>query len=167
MTIIENIVLNLTVTIEADTQRIARDIASLVQVGDIIALSGDLGTGKTVFSRAFIHALGGRGEVPSPTFTMVQSYDLGSLIVHHLDLYRMEQPEDAFELGIEELFTTGVTLVEWPARLGVYLPNDRLNLMISHPRRLSNANTVRTITLEGVGSWQSRMKELSWKLDDA
>ena len=158
--------LNLTITTEADTERIGRDIAGLAQVGDIIALSGDLGTGKTVLARAFIQALGGREEVPSPTFNLVQSYDLGWLMVHHLDLYRIENPEDVFELGIEELFATGVSLIEWPDRLGAQIPKDRLNFNLFHPKYLAGSKTARRITIEGLGAWQSRFEKLSEKLDD-
>jgi len=163
---VTNFFRNLTITTETETQRIGRDIASLVQVGDIISLSGDLGTGKTVMARALIQALGGRGEVPSPTFNLVQSYDLGSLIVHHLDLYRIENPEDAFELGVEELFATGVSLIEWPDRLGTYIPKDRLNLEFSHPSGRSQINTVRCISIEGLGNWKPRMENLFQILDD-
>ena len=152
-------------TCEADTQNIAETIAGSIQAPDIIALSGNLGTGKSVFARAIIHALGEDGEVPSPTFTLVQSYDLEQMLIHHLDLYRLENPLDAFELGIEEMFVDGTSLIEWPERLGDYLPKDRLNAVFSHSERRSDTDTIRQITLEGLGTWQLRIKELARKLD--
>ena len=108
------------------TATIAGAIAGLAGTGGVIALNGDLGSGKTVFARAFIHALGGRGEVPSPTFTLVQMYELARARVFHFDLYRLEKPEDGFELDMDDAFHDGISLIEWPDRLGAYLPPRRL-----------------------------------------
>ena len=149
--------LEITTTSEADTQHLAATLAPLAEVGDIIALSGDLGTGKTVFARAFINTLGESREVPSPTFTLVQSYYLNPTTVHHFDLYRLEKSEDAFELGIEELFVGGISLIEWPERLGSFLPMDRLNLIFSYSTHLSGTTTTRQIKINGPRSWQSRI----------
>ena len=128
--------LKITATSEAETQHLAATLAPLAEVGEIITLSGELGTGKTVFARAFINTLGETSEVPSPTFTLVQSYYLNPKTVHHFDLYRLENSEDAFELGIEELFADGISLIEWPERLGSFLPVERLNLKFSQIKRV-------------------------------
>ena len=109
----------LTANCEAETEHLASRLAKIAAMGDVITLSGDLGAGKTVFARAFICALGEVQEVPSPTFTLVQSYYLNPIPVHHFDLYRLENPEDAFELGIEDLFSQGISLIEWPERHSV------------------------------------------------
>jgi tRNA threonylcarbamoyladenosine biosynthesis protein TsaE len=97
----------------------------------VIALTGELGAGKTSFARAFIRALGGIGEVPSPTFTLVQVYELETATVWHFDGYRLRDPEEAWELGIEDAFADGISLVEWPERFGTLLPTRRLEVALS------------------------------------
>ena len=116
---------------EAATAALAARLAECARPGDVIALRGDLGTGKTTFARAFIHALGGTEEVPSPTFTLVQIYALRAAVIWHFDLYRLQSPEDAWELGIEEAFSTGIALIEWPERLGPLLPERRLDITLA------------------------------------
>ena len=103
---------------EEATGILASQLANLVQPRDIIALTGDLGLGKTTFARSFITALGGSGEVTSPTFTLVQVYEFTSINIYHFDLYRIKEPEEIFELGIEDAFADGVSLIEWPERMG-------------------------------------------------
>ena len=83
---------------ESETAELAADIASLVEEGDVIAMSGDLGSGKTTFARAFLREWGVQEEVPSPTFTLVQTYELEAGTIWHFDFYRLEKPEDALEL---------------------------------------------------------------------
>lgn len=113
-------------------------LAAQLRVGDIVALSGDLGAGKTSFARAMLHALGHRGEVPSPTFTLVQMYDTVPE-VWHVDLYRLDSAEEADALGLWE--TDAVLLIEWPERLGNQLPTQALGLRLEgsgdEPRRLT------------------------------
>src|ERR1700688_5301802 len=106
---------------DAATAALAAHIAALARPGDVIALKGELGAGKTSFARAFIRARGGDETVPSPTFTLVQVYDLPDGAVWHFDLYRLRQPGDAWELGIEDAFRDGISLIEWPERLGTVL----------------------------------------------
>src|SRR6516162_6835524 len=113
---------------EAATAAFAARISALAATRDIIALKGDLGSGKTTFARGFIRARGGTEEVPSPTFTLVQIYELGSAVVWHFDLYRLKSPEEAWELGIEDAFSEGISLIEWPERLGPLLPRRRLEI---------------------------------------
>ena len=113
------------------TRAFARVVAGLACPGDTIGLAGVLGAGKTTFARAFVNAraeAAGAGpvEVPSPTFTLVQPYDIGGTTVHHFDLYRVDSPEDTLELGVEDAFATGISLVEWPDRLGPLMPENAL-----------------------------------------
>ncbi len=104
---------------EADTARLAGIVARAAVPGDVIALSGDLGSGKTAFARGFIRALTAPAEeVPSPTFTLVQTYSANGRTIYHFDFYRIDDPEEAWEIGIEEAFAGGITLIEWPERLG-------------------------------------------------
>ncbi|WP_029010687.1 tRNA (adenosine(37)-N6)-threonylcarbamoyltransferase complex ATPase subunit type 1 TsaE [Azospirillum halopraeferens] len=117
---------------EAATAALARRLAPRLRPGDVLALRGDLGAGKTAFARAMIRALldDADAEVPSPTFTLVQVYDTPALAVWHFDLYRLSGPDEVEELGWDEA-AGGVALVEWPDRLGPLLPADRLELTLS------------------------------------
>ena len=118
------------------TRSLARRLAPALCAGDIIGLAGPLGAGKTTFARALIETLaeaggaGNLGEVPSPTFTLVQVYDSGAVPVWHFDLYRLERPGDALELAIEEAFASAISLVEWPERLAHLMPGEWLELRI-------------------------------------
>jgi len=141
---------------EAATAALARRLAPLLRRGDLIALSGPLGAGKTAFARALINALPGPAEeVPSPTFTLVQSYRRGELELWHFDLYRLEDAEEAWELGLEEALAEGVSLIEWPERLGGGLPPGSLSL------RLEVAGEGRRARLEGGGDWPERLAGLA------
>ncbi|OJW49166.1 MAG: tRNA (adenosine(37)-N6)-threonylcarbamoyltransferase complex ATPase subunit type 1 TsaE [Alphaproteobacteria bacterium 41-28] len=111
----------------------ARRVASLLRSGDVILLKGDLGSGKSTFARALIQALcGEETEVPSPTFTLVQTYDAPHFVVWHFDLYRLQHPEEIYELGIEEASLNGVSLIEWPERMGVIMPRSSLEIEFSY-----------------------------------
>jgi|APTNR8051073442_1049403.scaffolds.fasta_scaffold07778_3 tRNA threonylcarbamoyladenosine biosynthesis protein TsaE len=147
---------------EDATGRLAGRLAALARVGDVLALSGDLGTGKTAFARAFLRARYGRElEVPSPTFTLVQVYGAegAGVPVYHFDLFRIDHPDDAFELGIEDAFNGGVSLIEWPDRLGRWLPDVRLDLHLA----FGDGPSARRATLSGGGDWPKR---LAAHLDD-
>lgn len=115
---------------EQATEALMRDIAALIEPGDLIALSGDLGAGKTTFARAFIrHAAGNDAvEVPSPTFTLMQVYELPRFTLLHADLYRVGGAEELTELGFDDLREGAVTLLEWPDRASGTLPPDRLDI---------------------------------------
>ncbi len=121
---------------EAATAALARALAALLRPGDVVALSGELGTGKTSFARALINALprsdgdDGEEEVPSPTFTLVQVYARAPAPVWHFDLYRIEAPEEVFELGLEEALAEGIALIEWPERMGASRPGHALELAL-------------------------------------
>ena len=152
------------------TAALAGEVAALARGGDVIALGGDLGCGKTTFARAFIRALAalhGEGdageEVPSPTFTLVQIYDRSPAPVWHFDLYRVEKPEDAYELGIEEAFESAISLVEWPRKLGHLLPAERLDLDLEFSDGAPPGDASggpRMATLTGYGAWAARLEGL-------
>ena len=133
---------------EAATRHCASRLADVLTGGDVIGLSGDLGSGKTTFARALIRALGGDEEVPSPTFTLVQTYRLTRAEVWHFDLYRVERPEDIAELGLEEALAGGIALIEWPERAGDLLPDDRLDLSFG----FAAAAGGRTLAVTGMGA---------------
>ena len=115
---------------ETDTIAVAEKLAEISEQGDIWALNGTLGAGKSVFARAFIQKLTGAKEVPSPTFTLLQTYSAEAFDIYHYDLYRLEKPSEIFELGVEEAFYSGVSLVEWPERMGAFSPRNMWNVQI-------------------------------------
>ena len=144
---------------ESETQALARSLAKLFKNGEQIALKGDLGTGKTVFARAFIQALCGLDtEVPSPTFTLLQIYDTeNGGEIFHFDLYRIENADEAIELNIDDAFTDGISLIEWPERLGSLLPRGHLEITLSY----SSVESRRQVVLSGGDNWSLRLKEIS------
>ena len=119
----------------------------------MIALKGALGSGKTYFARAFI----GEDEVPSPTFTLVQIYDRPQGRIWHFDLYRLEAPDQAVELGIEEAFASGISLIEWPERLGRLIPAERLEIALG----FAAAPEARDAVIAGTGRWAALLDALA------
>jgi len=141
---------------EAATEMLAAGLAAAARPGDVLAVVGDLGAGKTVFARAFIRARGnGLEEVPSPTFTLIQVYELAGGTIYHFDLFRLTAPEEAYELDIEEAFADGISLIEWPGRLGALLPPGRLEVTLD----AGATATARRATLAGAADWGPRLKE--------
>ena len=114
---------------EADTIRFAKEFAKTLKGREIIALHGTLGMGKTVFAKGLIQALTGSGqEVPSPTFTLLQTYETPVGEVFHFDFYRLKNPDEAYEIGIEDAFQNGISLIEWPEKIGTLLPAKAIHL---------------------------------------
>lgn len=142
---------------EAATRAAGTRLASLCMAGDVITLYGGLGAGKTTLSRGLICALlGAETDVPSPTYTLVQTYDAPDFPIFHFDLYRLETPEDLVELGWDDT-QTGLAVIEWPDRAGPRLPAWRLDV------RLEPKDDGRKLTLEGHGEdWQSRLHEFTF-----
>jgi tRNA threonylcarbamoyladenosine biosynthesis protein TsaE len=136
---------------EAATAALGQMLAAAVRPGDVIALEGDLGAGKSTLARGLIQALTSpETEVPSPTFTLVQTYDAPAFAVWHFDLYRLERPGEARELGLDES-AAGLALIEWPERLGANLPATRLEV------RLSFDGDGRIARLIDHGDWSARI----------
>jgi tRNA threonylcarbamoyladenosine biosynthesis protein TsaE len=142
---------------EAATDGLGRALAGLARAGDVIALWGDLGAGKTRLARAFIAALTGEDEVPSPTFTLVQTYEAAIGTLWHFDLYRLTAAEEALELGLEEALSGGVVLIEWPERLGAMLPRQRLDVRL----QFAGGDNARLATLQAHGvRWANGLASL-------
>ncbi|MEZ5937181.1 MAG: tRNA (adenosine(37)-N6)-threonylcarbamoyltransferase complex ATPase subunit type 1 TsaE [Hyphomonadaceae bacterium] len=138
---------------ETATAALGARLAAACRPGDLITLEGDLGAGKTTLARALIQTLAGAAiEVPSPTFTLVQTYPLPDLTVWHFDLYRLEDPGEVRELGFEEA-VDGLALVEWPDRLGARLPSARLEV------RLSSDGDGRIARLVDHDDWKRRIDD--------
>lgn len=150
---------------EAATARLAARVAGVVRPRDVIALAGPLGAGKTAFARAFLGALARRrgvappDDVPSPTFTLVQTYALGGAAVWHFDLYRLSRPDDAVELGLDEALADGISLIEWPERLGRLMPPDRLEIALAYAG--ADRPHSRRVRLTGHGSWAGRVAHVA------
>ena len=130
--------------------------------GHMIGLSGPLGVGKSEFARALIMARSKAmgvpppREVPSPTFTLVQTYAMGDQDLSHFDLYRLEGPDDVRELGFDDALDAGPVLVEWPDRLGHLIPENRLDISFAFGEQASTRN----VTLVGHGDWVNRLNAL-------
>ncbi len=117
---------------EAATQTLGRDLAAALRPGDAVCLTGPLGAGKSTLARALIRALTTPDEeVPSPTFTLVQFYETAAFTLAHFDLYRLSDPDEAYEIGLDEALDGGVALIEWPQRLEGRLPATRLDIDIA------------------------------------
>lgn len=142
---------------EAATESLAAGVAAASRVGDVIALSGDLGAGKTVFARAFVRArCDDEEEVPSPTFTLVQTYDCPEGVIWHFDLFRLEGEAEAWELDMEDAFSAGISLIEWPERIPGLLPADRLDVRL----QFGSGGPTRRARLEARGTWSARLDEV-------
>jgi tRNA threonylcarbamoyl adenosine modification protein YjeE len=145
---------------ERATRRLMIDIAAQLQPGDMITLSGDLGAGKTTFARALIRHLAGNEniEVPSPTFTLMQAYELPRFNVVHADLYRLSSPSELAELGFEDITEGAVTLLEWPDRAAAHLPPDRFDIAFTLSPQ--HGPTFRHARVTGYGRFAARAERI-------
>lgn len=145
----------------AEMAALGARVARLLRPGDTVTLAGALGAGKTVFARGLIrHFLPGE-EVPSPTFTLVQTYEAGRFAIWHVDLYRLKGPKDVRELGLDEALERGALLIEWPDRMGPELPADRLDIVIEGGGEEGERDDERTVKVIARGGWVPRIGDLS------
>ena len=118
---------------EEETSKLAQNIANIAKLGDVFALFGTLGMGKSVFARAFIQKICDVKDVPSPTFTILQTYSSSKGEIYHFDLYRLKHPDEVFEIGFEDAIYSGISLIEWPENAGSWLPKNIIKInIISH-----------------------------------
>jgi tRNA threonylcarbamoyladenosine biosynthesis protein TsaE len=135
---------------EAATAAVGEQLARVLRPGDVVAMTGNLGAGKTTLVRGLLHGLGHEGEVPSPSFAIVQPYEDVDPPVWHADLYRVDDPAELTEIGLDSL-GEGVLVVEWPERAGqgAWPEALRLSLEITGPKR-------RRLTAEVPAAWEGR-----------
>lgn len=139
---------------EAATQALGRALANALRPGDALCLTGPLGAGKSTLARALIRALTTPDEeVPSPTFTLVQFYETPAFPLAHFDLYRLSDPDEAYEIGLDEALDEGVALIEWPQRLEGRLPLNRLDIDIALD------GDARRVTIARHGEFEGRTLE--------
>ncbi|WP_226779990.1 tRNA (adenosine(37)-N6)-threonylcarbamoyltransferase complex ATPase subunit type 1 TsaE [Oceaniglobus trochenteri] len=151
--------LRLTTASPAQTADLAADLARLLSPGDVVLLQGPIGAGKTHLARSLIRVLQGPDmaeDIPSPTFTLVQTYDTPRGEVWHADLYRLTDLTEVLELGLDEAFETAICLVEWPDRLGDAAPEDALTITLAPA-----GETERAIAVSGSADWAARMADLA------
>ena len=140
-----------------DTSRFAVSLGQMLRPGDVILLEGGIGAGKTHFARALIQSLMPEPEdVPSPTFTLVQVYEGPGCEIWHADLYRLTDPNEAIELGLDEAFETAICMIEWPDRLADLTPQGALTLTFE-----AQEDDSRLLTATGLG-WATRLEGLSF-----
>lgn len=123
--------LEISVKTESQMLELGARLGRALQAGDVIALVGGLGAGKTTLVRGLVQSVDPSETVPSPTYTLVQTYDVYGLTLWHCDLYRLEHSDEAYELGLMDAMGEDVCLIEWPDRLGDLLPRDSLRVEIS------------------------------------
>lgn len=156
----DNFSFNAALADEGGTFRLVTDIAAVIESGDVITLSGDLGAGKTTFARALIRFFAGDEgiEVPSPTFTLTQTYALPRFALVHADLYRLSGPAELTEIGLEDTADDTVLMIEWPDRAGTLLPADRLDVAFTlAPQQGANARNAR---ITGYGRFAARVERI-------
>lgn len=140
------------------TRRLGAALSRRLVVGDVVALHGELGAGKTELARAAIRAASGDEAliVPSPTFTLAEAYDTPRGPIWHFDLYRLDAPEQVWELGFEEALAGGISLIEWPERIGALLPATRLDVTLAIAQ-----GEARVAALVAGSSWAERLALLA------
>ncbi len=152
----------------AAAARLGAAVAARLRRGEAVCLQGPLGAGKSTVARGLVRALTRSDEdVPSPTFTLVQTYDGTRVAVAHFDLYRLRSAEEAYELGLEEALAVGAAVIEWPERLEGHLPRDRLEVALeigADPERATSgadaADAPRLARFSGHGAWIGRVDDL-------
>ena len=143
-----------------ETTKIGEQIGKLLNSGDIICLTGDLGTGKTHISKGIAQGLGVTEYITSPTFTIVNEYDSGRLKLYHFDVYRVSDPDEIYAIGFDDyIFSEGVSLIEWANYIEEILPKDYIHIFLE--KDLENGENFRKITITPYGDRYNYIKELS------
>lgn len=147
-----------------ETEKFSKKLVKLTNQKDVLLLQGDLGAGKSYFARAFIQeAMEKNIDVPSPTYTIVQHYETNKGLIAHYDLYRLKSSSDLLELGLEEDLANAITLIEWPERLGAFLPEEYIQIQFEEGQNTDER--IVTLTLHGKDErcsifWEQALRSL-------
>ena len=133
------------------TKKIAHNLYNISKVGDLFALYGDIGTGKTTFARFFINLATNYNHVPSPTYNIYFRYDSKKAPIYHMDAWRIENDNEIFNLGILDFFKESIFLIEWADKVDAYLPKNKLNI------RLEYNKNYRSLSFHGDSIWKKRL----------
>ncbi|TAH32261.1 MAG: tRNA (adenosine(37)-N6)-threonylcarbamoyltransferase complex ATPase subunit type 1 TsaE [Alphaproteobacteria bacterium] len=140
----------------AELESLAARLGAILRAGDTIGLSGDLGAGKSTFTRALLRALGITEDIPSPTFTLVQSYETPKGAVYHADLYRLNDPRALYEIGLLDDMDANIRIVEWAEKAGGMLPDNALWLKLD----FTDNTEQRNLTASFNQDWAARLKNI-------
>ncbi|VYU21950.1 tRNA (adenosine(37)-N6)-threonylcarbamoyltransferase complex ATPase subunit type 1 TsaE [Clostridium tertium] len=147
-----------------ETTALGVSIGKLLNAGDIVCLTGDLGTGKTHITKGIAKGLGIDEHITSPTFTIVNEYDSGRLKLYHFDVYRVSDPDEIYAIGFDDyIFSNGVSIIEWANYIEEILPNDYLHILIE--KDLSNGEDYRKITITPYGERYDYINKISPEID--
>lgn len=148
------------------TAELAAVLADLVEVGDLLILTGDLGAGKTRFTQGLGAGLGVEQRITSPTFTLANRYE-GRVLLHHLDVYRLDSVAETLDLDLPDLLESGVTVIEWGDRIDEVLPPDRLVVALRYPEPAEDhLDTDRIIEFTAGGrTWSDRLRVFAARID--
>ena len=138
---------------EAETQCFGARLATGLKPGDVVCFEGPLGAGKSTLARGLIKALSGARDIPSPTFTLVETYNVDAGDLWHFDLYRLEKQSDVWELGFEDALESGISLIEWPGKIEGIIPADALRLSID-----VQPEAVRRLRIVAPDRWMSALQ---------
>ena len=150
---------------EKQTQRLGFALGACLREGDVVLLEGEMGTGKSVLTRAAARGMGVNGPVPSPTFTILNIHDGRAMKLYHFDLYRLEGEDALYEMGLDEFIPArdGASLIEWPQMAAEAMPGDHLAIDI----RYANDGMAREITLTPMGAFdEKRVEEILCMMED-
>ena len=145
---------NFNIQEENKTKIIAEEISKICKKGDVLAISGNMGVGKTTFVKYFIQKISKAKSVPSPSYNIILPYESKHSTIFHMDAWRLQNHNEALSLGINEMFDDAIFLIEWAEKIKVILPNNCLNLLIKN-----NKNN-KFLEIEGDESWKKRFKNI-------
>ena len=145
---------NFNIQEENETKFLAEEISKISKKGDVIAISGDMGSGKTTFIRYFIKKISRVKNVPSPSYNIILPYESKHSTVYHMDVWRLKSYNEALSLGITEIFDNAIFLIEWAEKIKAILPNNYLKLSIK------NLDKKRILEIKGDKIWAKRLKRI-------